>query len=593
MKLNNLFLTIVFVISVAVLFFVAGISFKHVSQLNKSQKLETHTYEVKLKLEQFFSNMKSAETNNRGFVITKDSTFLKEVEVSKKEIFKNINDIKKLTKDNPKQLEHIIKIEKLAEERLYILKELAQLSTEKSTKDPEFQQYFIEGRDKMDRVSQHIIDMTRHETELLQERKIMTQKDMMATPIIIYIILLLALFMISLAFIKIYQNLSKIKSINKELMLKNHSSQMTESIANYGTWQWHISDNTYVFSDNLYRIFGFSPDNYMFNLDSFMPSIHPDDRELVIEKVKEMQEKKHFTPFRHRIIRANDGELRYISINNKLVKDGANQEYLLVTTTDITDHIKAKQLLENRNRELEISNKELSAFNYIASHDLQEPLRKIETFLSRLMDKDYQNLSDSGKQYIDRINHSAGRMRLLINDLLQFSRTNRVDQTIEQADLNELFESAKQELSQRIDETNAVVNLNSSLPTLKVVPFQIQQLFINLIGNSIKYSKENVSPVINIDVEKVDHHSDARMPDNKEKYQKITFRDNGIGFEQEYAERIFGLFNRLHNKNEYAGTGIGLSICKKIVENHQGFIFAEGKPNVGAEFTVYLPDSES
>ena len=205
MKLNNLFLTIVFVISVAVLFFVAGISFKHVSQLNKSQKLETHTYEVKLKLEQFFSNMKSAETNNRGFVITKDSTFLKEVEVSKKEIFKNINDIKKLTKDNPKQLEHIIKIEKLAEERLYILKELAQLSTEKSTKDPEFQQYFIEGRDKMDRVSQHIIDMTRHETELLQERKIMTQKDMMATPIIIYIILLLALFMISLAFIKIYQ----------------------------------------------------------------------------------------------------------------------------------------------------------------------------------------------------------------------------------------------------------------------------------------------------------------------------------------------------------------------------------------------------
>ena len=189
MKLNNLFLTIVFVISVAVLFFVAGISFKHVSQLNKSQKLETHTYEVKLKLEQFFSNMKSAETNNRGFVITKDSTFLKEVEVSKKEIFKNINDIKKLTKDNPKQLEHIIKIEKLAEERLYILKELAQLSTEKSTKDPEFQQYFIEGRDKMDRVSQHIIDMIRHETELLQERKIMTQKDMMATPIIIYIIL--------------------------------------------------------------------------------------------------------------------------------------------------------------------------------------------------------------------------------------------------------------------------------------------------------------------------------------------------------------------------------------------------------------------
>ncbi|MBP7173339.1 MAG: CHASE3 domain-containing protein [Cloacibacterium sp.] len=590
MKLNNLFLTIVFVISVAVLFFVAGISFKHVSQLNKSQKLEAHTYEVKLELEKFFSAMKSAETNNRGYVITKDSTFLQSVENSKKELFQNIKAIKNLTKDNPKQLEHIIQIEKITKERLYILQKLVQISTEKSTQDPEFQRYFIEGRNKMDSINLQIADMTRHETELLEERKLMTKKDMMITPIIIYIILLWALLMISLAFIKIYRNLNKIKSINKELMLKNHSSQMTESIANYGTWQWHISDNTYVFSDNLYRIFGFEPTESKIDLEDFMIVVHPDDRDLVIEKVQEMQEKKHFTPFRHRIIRANDGEIRYILINNKLVTDGYNKEYLLVTTTDITDHIKAKQLLENRNRELEASNKELSAFNYIASHDLQEPLRKIETFISRLLDKDYQNISDSGKQYIERIKYSAGRMRLLINDLLQFSRTNRTDQAIEHKDLNELFDLAIQELSQRIDDTGATIHLNSTLPTLQVVPFQIQQVFINLIGNSIKYSKQDVPPVVNIDVEKVDHSSDVRVPDNKEKYYKITFRDNGIGFKQEYAERIFGLFNRLHNKDEYIGTGIGLSICKKIVENHHGFIFAEGKPDIGSEFTVYLPD---
>lgn len=590
MKLNNLFLTIVFVISVAVLFFVAGISFKHVSQLNKSQKLEAHTYEVKLELEKFFSAMKSAETNNRGYVITKDSTFLQSVENSKKELFQNIKAIKNLTKDNPKQLEHIIQIEKITKERLYILQKLVQISTEKSTQDPEFQRYFIEGRNKMDSINLQIADMTRHETELLEERKLMTKKDMMITPIIIYIILLLALLMISLAFIKIYRNLNKIKSINKELMLKNHSSQMTESIANYGTWQWHISDNTYVFSDNLYRIFGFEPTESKIDLEDFMIVVHPDDRDLVIEKVQEMQEKKHFTPFRHRIIRANDGEIRYILINNKLVTDGYNKEYLLVTTTDITDHIKAKQLLENRNRELEASNKELSAFNYIASHDLQEPLRKIETFISRLLDKDYQNISDSGKQYIERIKYSAGRMRLLINDLLQFSRTNRTDQAIEHKDLNELFDLAIQELFQRIDDTGATIHLNSTLPTLQVVPFQIQQVFINLIGNSIKYSKQDVPPVVNIDVEKVDHSSDVRVPDNKEKYYKITFRDNGIGFKQEYAERIFGLFNRLHNKDEYIGTGIGLSICKKIVENHHGFIFAEGKPDIGSEFTVYLPD---
>lgn len=168
---------------------------------------------------------------------------------------------------------------------------MVQISTEKSTQDPEFQRYFIEGRNKMDSINLQIADMTRHETELLEERKLMTKKDMMITPIIIYIILLLALLMISLAFIKIYRNLNKIKSINKELMLKNHSSQMTESIANYGTWQWHISDNTYVFSDNLYRIFGFEPTESKIDLEDFMIVVHPDDRDLVIEKVQEMQEK--------------------------------------------------------------------------------------------------------------------------------------------------------------------------------------------------------------------------------------------------------------------------------------------------------------
>jgi light-regulated signal transduction histidine kinase (bacteriophytochrome) len=154
--------------------------------------------------------------------------------------------------------------------------------------------------------------------------------------------------------------------------------------------------------------------------------------------------------------------------------------------------------------------------------------------------------------------------------------------------LNALLENAKQELTQIIDEKKAIIE-SVELPELKVIPFQIQQLFINLIGNSLKYSKENTAPIIKINCSTIVANDDEILPHNNMKYYKITVEDNGIGFEQEYVRKIFILFSRLHNKNEYAGTGIGLAICKKIVENHKGFIFAKGELNQGATFFVYLP----
>ena len=179
-------------------------------------------------------------------------------------------------------------------------------------------------------------------------------------------------------------------------------------------------------------------------------------------------------------------------------------------------------------------------------------------------------------------------MRILIEDLLQFSRTNKTEKIFEDADLNLLLDNAKQELTQIIEEKQAIIE-SSELPTLKVIPFQIQQLFINLIGNSLKYSKENSTPIIKITCSKIVANDDEFLPNNNMKYHKIIVEDNGIGFDQEYVKKIFILFSRLHNKNEYAGTGIGLAICKKIVENHHGFIFAKGVLNQGATFFIYLP----
>jgi light-regulated signal transduction histidine kinase (bacteriophytochrome) len=181
-------------------------------------------------------------------------------------------------------------------------------------------------------------------------------------------------------------------------------------------------------------------------------------------------------------------------------------------------------------------------------------------------------------------------MRILIEDLLQYSRTTKTEKVFEDTNLNDLLENVKIDLAQFIEEKHAKIQ-NQSLPKLKVIPFQIQQLFANLINNSLKYSKADTIPEIKITCKKVSAADEEFIPKStKDKFYKITFKDNGIGFEQEYAEKIFVLFNRLHNKNEYEGTGIGLAICKKIVENHRGFIFATGKPNAGATFIIYLPE---
>jgi len=244
--------------------------------------------------------------------------------------------------------------------------------------------------------------------------------------------------------------------------------------------------------------------------------------------------------------------------------------------------------LGQKNDELERMNKELQSFAYISSHDLQEPLRKIQTFSSRIIDKEYQNLSDGGKDYFNRMQESARRMQVLIDDLLAYSRTNTEDRNFEKTDLQKIIEEVKEDLVLELQQKNAIIEIGP-MCDVHIIPFQFRQLMQNLITNSLKFSKADEHPYIKISCETVDGDAVNNHKFIATKYCHITVKDNGIGFEPEYNEKIFEVFQRLHAKQQYKGTGIGLAIVKKIIENHNGIITAKGELNIGATFDIYIP----
>ena len=231
--------------------------------------------------------------------------------------------------------------------------------------------------------------------------------------------------------------------------------------------------------------------------------------------------------------------------------------------------------------ELEYSNRELSNFAYIASHDLREPLRKIQIFGNRLEEKYNDVLDRRGLDYLARMQRSSARMQTFIEDLLTYSRLSKNTDGLQETNLNYILQNILEDIKQQIQECAADITYNE-LPTLEANPTQMNQLFQNLLSNAIKFQQQDSNPIIHI----------TSQPLNNQAVQ-IEVTDNGIGFEPEYAERIFGMFQRLHGRSKYDGTGIGLAICRKIVERHQGSITASGEKGKGAIFNITLPITQN
>jgi PAS domain S-box-containing protein len=260
----------------------------------------------------------------------------------------------------------------------------------------------------------------------------------------------------------------------------------------------------------------------------------------------------------------------------------------LTARKNAEDALKASAAqLELQNKTLERLNEEISSFTYVASHDLKEPLRKIQIFASRI--EELPEIPEKGKDYLHKVRQSAFRMQNLIEALLSYSQISNDSNETESVDLNEVLNTVLTDLEIPVSEKEARIEV-STLPKIRGVSFQLYQLFLNLLTNALKFSKPGVQPLINISSRLIKGPDlPGELATDNNHYHMITVTDNGIGFEQEYAGKIFGAFQRLHTKNTFSGTGIGLAIVKKVIENHNGIVVAEGQPNVGASFYLYLP----
>jgi len=262
---------------------------------------------------------------------------------------------------------------------------------------------------------------------------------------------------------------------------------------------------------------------------------------------------------------------------------------ILVFSEEVTDKVISRKLTQ-ANLVLKEKNKELERFAYVASHDLQEPLRKVSFFI-QLLEENLKNVDELSKSYIKKINSSTFRMSELIKDLLDFSRLVTDIEQLSPVDLNAVIRNSLNDFEILIQQTDAAINV-SEMPVVNAIPIQMRQLFHNLISNALKFRIKGVKPVVSITSKRITAKKlrpfENQLP--KHDYYSIKISDNGIGFSPENSEKIFGIFHRLHSKQQFEGTGIGLAICRKIVENHHGTIKAVSSENQGATFEVLLPD---
>jgi PAS domain S-box-containing protein len=380
--------------------------------------------------------------------------------------------------------------------------------------------------------------------------------------------------------INTFTEVTKLHEAKNQIVNSDEMLTMALETCGMGTYEIDVNTNRIKTSDNFKKLWSIDTE---ITIENLVAKLHPDDRNLR-EKAHKDALLNGVVCYEARIIQENKSE-KWIKVFGKIIKDEkGDPATILGVVQDIHDQkefeVELKKKIEESTLELRRSNDDLLHFANVVSHDLQEPVRKIKTFNTLLKNEIGDQLPDRSRMHLNKIEHSANRMQCIIEGLLAYSTIDKSIQPVEKIFLNELLENIKTDLELIIKEKDAILII-SDLPEIEGASILIQQLFYNLIQNALKFTKANQPPRVIIT-------SAIKNIDSVESIQ-ISFKDNGIGLDPLYAEKIFTAFERLHSKNEYEGNGIGLALCRKIINRHNGTIVAKGEKENGAEFIVTLP----
>ena len=580
---------------VALMVIFAATSYNFVQKDKVNQAVE-HTYEVIIALESFSAALRDFLQHNRGFLITGDAGQLAEMNMSRDATLAQLAVVNRLTSGDPVQQERLAVLDKLVVQRMEWSDRAAQVRREKGAKEAAVAMLGGVADALTADIEAKLGELQNGEKDLLKERQRVAATVSSSSLLTLGTLLAASLMLLLWVFRVMQHEIAERKQLEAEIRQhRDHLEELVEQrnrelleaqrIARLGNWEWNLVSNELKWSDEMYRIFGLMPRQFETSYEVFLHYVHPDDRPAVKKCVEDALYNHIPYSIDHRIIHWDRSE-HFVHEQAQVYFDGAgNPVSMIGTVQDITERKQAEEAQKKLNEklakytaQLEATNSELSAFVYSASHVLRAPLRGISGY-SRMLLEDFSGaLNEEGKRLLNALGKNAMEISRYIDDLLEYSNVGRKEIEPSRIDMEELARAVVAGLEPLIAGRQVRFEVKN-LPAAQGDKPMIRQVFASLLSNSVKFTRAKEAAVIEVG---------GRIEEGENVYY---VKDNGVGFDMQYANKLFGVFQRLHGDEEFEGTGIGLAIVKRIVEKHGGQVWAESKQGEGATIYFTLPAS--